>query len=44
LNVDQEEKIRIILCYPQELGRNMAETLQISEAMQIPDKTIKTKL
>ena len=36
--VDTEAKIRIILYYPQELGRNMDEILRVVEAMQISDK------
>ncbi|MEM2933688.1 MAG: peroxiredoxin [Halobacteria archaeon] len=36
--VDDKAKIRIILYYPQELGRNMDEILRIVEAMQIADK------
>lgn len=36
--VDAESKIRIILYYPQELGRNMDEILRVVEAMQIADK------
>jgi len=36
--VDAEAKIRIILYYPQELGRNMDEILRVVEAMQISDK------
>lgn len=36
--VDAEGKIRIILYYPQELGRNMDEILRVVEAMQISDK------
>jgi len=36
--VDPESKIRTILYYPQELGRNMDEILRIVEAMQIADK------
>ena len=36
--VDDQGKIRTILYYPQELGRNMDEILRIVEAMQISDK------
>ncbi|MEO0020075.1 MAG: peroxiredoxin [candidate division WOR-3 bacterium] len=36
--VDDRAKIRIILYYPQELGRNMDEILRAVEAMQIADK------
>ncbi len=36
--VDAEAKIRIILYYPQELGRNMDEIVRAVEAMQISDK------
>ena len=36
--VDAEAKIRIILYYPQELGRNMDEILRVVEAMQVSDK------
>ena len=36
--VDPESKIRTILYYPQELGRNMDEILRIVKAMQISDK------
>ena len=36
--VDTESKIRIILYYPQELGRNMDEILRVVKAMQISDK------
>ncbi|MBN2620517.1 peroxiredoxin [candidate division WOR-3 bacterium] len=36
--VDTNAKIRIILYYPQELGRNMDEILRVVEAMQIADK------
>lgn len=36
--VDDRAKIRIILYYPQELGRNMDEILRVVEAMQISDK------
>lgn len=36
--VDEKSKIRIILYYPQELGRNMDEILRVVEAMQIADK------
>jgi peroxiredoxin (alkyl hydroperoxide reductase subunit C) len=36
--VDAEGKIRIILYYPQELGRNMDEILRVVEAMQLSDK------
>jgi len=36
--VDDKGKIRIILYYPQELGRNMDEILRVVEAMQIADK------
>lgn len=36
--VDDKGKIRIILYYPQELGRNMDEILRAVEAMQISDK------
>lgn len=36
--VDDKTKIRIILYYPQELGRNMDEILRVVEAMQIADK------
>jgi len=36
--VDDNAKIRVILYYPQELGRNMDEILRIVEAIQISDK------
>jgi peroxiredoxin (alkyl hydroperoxide reductase subunit C) len=36
--VDGKGKIRIMLYYPQELGRNMDEILRVVEAMQISDK------
>ena len=36
--VDDDAKIRTILYYPQELGRNMDEILRVVEAMQISDK------
>jgi len=36
--VDAEGKIRIILYYPQELGRNMDEIVRVVKAMQIADK------
>lgn len=36
--VDTEGKIRIILYYPQELGRNMDEIVRVVKAMQIADK------
>jgi len=36
--VDDKGKIRIMLYYPQELGRNMDEILRVVEAMQISDK------
>jgi peroxiredoxin (alkyl hydroperoxide reductase subunit C) len=36
--VDDKGKIRMILYYPQELGRNMDEILRTVEAMQIADK------
>jgi len=36
--VDENSKIRTILYYPQELGRNMDEILRIVEALQISDK------
>ncbi len=36
--VDEKGKIRIILYYPQELGRNMDEILRAVKAMQIADK------
>lgn len=36
--VDDNGKVRIILYYPQELGRNMDEILRAVEAMQISDK------
>ncbi|RKY85784.1 peroxiredoxin [candidate division KSB1 bacterium] len=36
--VDPEAKIRIILYYPQELGRNMDEILRVVEGMQISDQ------
>jgi len=36
--VDSAGKIRIILYYPQELGRNMDEILRVVQAMQISDK------
>ena len=35
--VDTEAKIRIMLYYPQELGRNMDEILRVVEAMQVSD-------
>lgn len=36
--VDDKGKIRIILYYPQELGRNMDEIVRVVKAMQIADK------
>ncbi len=36
--VDTNSKIRIILYYPQELGRNMDEILRVVKAMQISDE------
>ncbi|MEM0054144.1 MAG: peroxiredoxin [Nitrososphaeria archaeon] len=36
--IDPESKIRVILYYPQELGRNMDEILRIVEAIQISDR------
>lgn len=36
--VDTDAKLRIMLYYPQELGRNMDEILRVVEAMQISDK------
>ena len=36
--VDDKSKIRVILYYPQELGRNMDEILRIVKALQISDK------
>ncbi|MDD3491736.1 MAG: peroxiredoxin [Candidatus Pacebacteria bacterium] len=36
--VDGESRIRIILYYPQELGRNMDEIVRVVKAMQIADK------
>jgi peroxiredoxin (alkyl hydroperoxide reductase subunit C) len=36
--VDADAKIRIILYYPQELGRNMDEIVRVVKAMQIADK------
>ncbi|NCD00707.1 peroxiredoxin [bacterium] len=36
--VDAESKIRIMLYYPQELGRNMDEILRAVEGMQVSDK------
>lgn len=36
--VDEKAKFRIILYYPQELGRNMDEILRAVEAMQFSDK------
>ncbi len=36
--VDDKGKIRIILYYPQELGRNMDEILRAVEGMQVSDK------
>lgn len=36
--VDEKGKVRIILYYPQELGRNIDEILRAVEAMQISDK------
>lgn len=35
--VDDKSKIRIILYYPQELGRNMDEILRVVKGMQISD-------
>jgi len=35
--MDAEAKIRIILYYPQELGRNMDEIVRVVQAMQIAD-------
>jgi peroxiredoxin (alkyl hydroperoxide reductase subunit C) len=36
--VDDKGKIRVILYYPQELGRNIDEVLRVVEAIQISDK------
>ena len=36
--VDSEAKLRIIIYYPQELGRNIDEILRAVEAMQVSDK------
>ena len=36
--VDPEAKLRIMIYYPQELGRNMDEILRAVEAMQVSDK------
>jgi len=36
--VDENSKIRIMLYYPQELGRNMDEILRVVKAMQISDE------
>ncbi|WP_462281452.1 peroxiredoxin [Salinivirga cyanobacteriivorans] len=36
--VDPDSKIRIILYYPQEIGRNMEEILRALEALQVADK------
>ncbi|HNS31481.1 MAG TPA: peroxiredoxin [bacterium] len=36
--VDPEAKMRLILYYPQEIGRNMEEILRVVEALQIADK------
>jgi len=36
--IDPEGIIRLILCYPAEVGRNMAEILRALEAFQISDK------
>ncbi len=36
--VDDKHKIRIILYYPQELGRNIDEIVRVVKAMQISDK------
>lgn len=36
--VDEKGMIRIMLYYPQELGRNMDEILRVVKAMQIADK------
>ncbi len=38
--VDTEGKIRIILYYPQELGRNIDEIVRVVKAMQISDKNM----
>ncbi len=36
--VDAEGKIRLILYYPQQLGRNTDEILRVVEAMQLSDR------
>lgn len=36
--VDVDAKLRIMLYYPQELGRNMDEILRVVEAMQVSDQ------
>ncbi len=36
--VDAEANIRLILYYPQEVGRNMDEILRVVEALQVSDK------
>jgi len=36
--VDPEGKVRLILYYPQEVGRNIDEILRVLEALQVADK------
>ena len=36
--VDPDSKIRLILYYPQEIGRNISEVVRAAKAMQISDK------
>lgn len=36
--VDPESKVRLVLYYPQEIGRNMDEVLRAVKALQISDK------
>lgn len=36
--VDPEGKVRLILYYPQEIGRNMDEILRVVKALQVSDK------
>lgn len=36
--VDPESKVRLVLYYPQEAGRNMQEILRIVKALQVSDK------
>jgi len=36
--VDPESKVRLVLYYPQEVGRNIDEVLRATKALQVSDK------